>query len=251
MPHQPYQQTIPGSDTAILFVHGIVGTPDQFQPLLPLVPERWSVDNLLLPGHGGSVQDFSRSSMAQWRAHVAAHIDMLASTHQRVVLVGHSMGTLFCIDEACRRPKQITGLFLLASPLRIGLKPSAIRQSLQVAFNVPGKTEAAQAAFRACSIKATPKLWQYLGWLPRYLELFQASRQGRQQISQIAVPTIAVQSAQDELVSQRSCRHLTGLDHVSLHLLPHSRHFYYHEDDLPMLQQYFREFCAQFTSTNR
>lgn len=250
MPHQPYRRIVPDSDTAVVFVHGIVGTPDQFQPLLPLVPEHWSVDNLLLPGHGGSVQDFSRSSMAAWRAHVAAHIDDLAVTHQHILLVGHSMGTLFCIGEAIKRPTQIAGLFLLAAPLRIGLKPSAIRQSLQVAFNIPRKTEAAQAAFRACSIAATPKLWQYLGWVPRYLELFQASRQGRQQISQVAVPTVAVQSQQDEMVSLRSCRHWKGLDRVTVHLLPRSRHFFYHSDDLPVLQQYFRNFCAQFSSTN-
>ena len=68
MPHQPYFRIIDGADTAILFVHGIVGTPDQFSALLPLVPQEWSCVNLLLPGHGGSVSDFSHTSMA--RLHV-------------------------------------------------------------------------------------------------------------------------------------------------------------------------------------
>ena len=49
MPHQPYFRIIDGADTAILFVHGIVGTPDQFSALLPLVPQEWSCVNLLLP----------------------------------------------------------------------------------------------------------------------------------------------------------------------------------------------------------
>ena len=71
MPHSPTFRSIPGSDTAILFIHGIVGTPDHFLDLLPLVPSDWSYANILLPGHGGSVGDFSRSSMALWRRAVA------------------------------------------------------------------------------------------------------------------------------------------------------------------------------------
>ena len=67
MPHQPTSRTVDGSSTAILFVHGIVGTPDHFLDLLPLIPDSWSYVNILLPGHGGSVGDFSRSSMALWR----------------------------------------------------------------------------------------------------------------------------------------------------------------------------------------
>lgn len=248
MSHRPYCRIVPDSDTAVVFIHGIVGTPDQFSPLLPLVPDSWSVDNLLLPGHGGSVTDFSRSSMVQWRAHAAAHIDMLAATHRRIILVGHSMGTLFCIDEATKHPGQVAGLFLLAAPLRIFMKPSAAMQSLQVAFRIPGRSAASQAAFHACSVSTTPKLWQYLGWIPRYLELFQASRQGRQQIKQVTVPTVAVQSARDELVSRRSCRCLEENSRIALHLLPHSRHFYYTPEDLPLLQQLFRDFCQQFTT---
>lgn len=243
MSHRPYCRIVPGSDTAVVFIHGIVGSPDQFSPLLPLVPNSWSVDNLLLPGHGGSVADFSHSSMAQWRAHVSAHIDALAGTHRRILLVGHSMGTLFCIDEAIKRPEQTAGLFLLASPLRIFMKPSAARQSLQVAFRIPGRTPAAQAAFHACSINTTPKLWQYLGWIPRYLELFGAAAQGRTQIGQLTVPTVAVQSQQDELVSQRARRCLEENSCISLQLLPNSRHFYYAPEDLPLLQQLFRDFC--------
>ncbi len=244
MAHQPVTRIVPDSDTAVVFVHGIVGTPDQFSDLLPLVPAHWSVDNLLLPGHGGSVADFSRSSMAQWRSHVAARIEMLTATHRRILLVGHSMGTLFCIDEALRRP-QVQGLFLMASPLRIGLHQSAATQALQVALGIEGRTEAQQAAKQACSIQPSRKLWQYLGWIPRYLELFQASKLGRQQITQVRVPCVAVQSRRDEMVSFRSCRYLET-PHITLHVLPNSRHFYYPPEDLAALQQYFGEFCGQY-----
>ena len=50
---------------------------------------------------------------------IADQIDALAATHSRVLLVGHSMGTLFCIDEVLRCSDQIAGLFLLVSPTRM------------------------------------------------------------------------------------------------------------------------------------
>ena len=56
MPHQPCTRLLSGGETAVLFVHGILGTPDHFSPFLSLVPPEYSVINLLLEGHGGSVR---------------------------------------------------------------------------------------------------------------------------------------------------------------------------------------------------
>lgn len=244
MPHSPTFRNIPGSDTAILFIHGIVGTPDHFLDLLPLVPSDWSYANILLPGHGGSVGDFSRSSMALWRRAVAEQVDRLAAEHRRIILVGHSMGTLFCMDESLRRSDKAAGLFLLAPPLYPMLTPSAACQSLQVAFGLKGRHPAAQSAYRACSVAATPYLWQYIGWIPRYLELFQAAKQGRAQVRELSVPTVCVHSQHDEMVSRRTYQYLRQLPHVTLHLLPSSRHFYYPAEDLATLQDLFSAFLA-------
>ena len=94
---------------AILFVHGILGTPRHFAPFLPYVPASWSVCNLLLEGHGGSVRDFSHAAMAQWKQQVHAALDALLAEHDRVLITAHSMGTLFAIQEALQRP--VTELF--------------------------------------------------------------------------------------------------------------------------------------------
>ena len=66
MAHQEYIRIVPGSKYAVLMLHGILGTPDHFRELLPLVPENWSVHALLLDGHGGAVEDFSHTSMEKW-----------------------------------------------------------------------------------------------------------------------------------------------------------------------------------------
>ena len=50
MPHREYIRLVPGADTAVLFLHGIAGTPRHFDarlPLVHLVPENWSVYTVL------------------------------------------------------------------------------------------------------------------------------------------------------------------------------------------------------------
>ena len=248
MPHQPFQCIVPGSDTAVLFVHGIIGTPDQFFSLLPLVPKEWSVVSLLLPGHGGEVLDFAHSSMQFWQDHVRSAVSTLSLTHSRILLVGHSMGTLLAINEALRRPNQIAGLFLMAAPLVIGPKCEAVPDGLRVIFDRTVGHPGAESSQRACSIHITPKLWQYLGWLPRYRELFHESFACRSRIRRIEISVTAVQSHRDELVSRRSCRYLEGLPCVDLHVLPNSRHFDYSAEDFAALKHYFEAFCADFLS---
>ncbi len=244
MAHHPIHRITKNGDTAVLFVHGILGSPDHFRDLLPLLPSHWSCVNLLLPGHGGSVRDFSRATMQEWRSYVTQQIDALTATHKRILLVGHSMGTLFCIDEALRHNDQVAGLFLLATPLYPQLTFSATLQSLQVAFGIKAHTPALQAAYDSCSITHTAKLWQYVGWLPRFAELFQAARQGRAQIKELSVPTVSVHSRNDELVSRRALHYVADLPHVTTHVLPAAGHFYYPPEDQAALKVAFQSFIA-------
>ena len=77
--------------TAVLFVHGIQGSPGQFQFLIEALPAGVEVRNLLLPGHGGSARDFRSSDRAAWLAAVGGEAKRLLEQGRRVVYVGHSM----------------------------------------------------------------------------------------------------------------------------------------------------------------
>ena len=37
MEHREYRRIVSGADTAVMFLHGIVGTPNHFRDLIPLV----------------------------------------------------------------------------------------------------------------------------------------------------------------------------------------------------------------------
>lgn len=249
MLHEEYIRLIPGAKTAVLFLHGIVGTPNHFRDLLPLVqsvPEEWSVYNLLLPGHGGSVKDFGKSSMKQWKEKVWKVFENLAEKHERVIIVGHSMGTLFAMQLAREYPEKIPFLFLIAAPMRPGLRLFGIVNVLRLAFGQIREDKPLEVATRmVCGVDANPWLWQYIPWIPRFFELFHEIYITEKQMGGLAVPCVAYQSRKDELVTNFSRGVLVKSGVVEVHELLNSTHFYYDPDDTLEVCAAFRSMCSE------
>ena len=227
MAHTEYRRLVPGAETAVLFIHGIVGTPDHFRLLIPLeqaVPEDWSVCNLLLPGHGGTAEDFAASSRQAWKSHVWNVFQELAKDHERVILVGHSMGTLFALRLAVEFPEKIGFLFLLGVPLRPHLRIQMAADSLRMVFGIlPGD----HVLWKAGGVTLTRKLWKYLGWVPRFLDLFREISETEKLLSQLKAPCVAWQSKNDELVSNRTRKVLMRQPAIQVRNLPGSTHYSY------------------------
>ena len=117
MNHEPYFREGPGK-TAVLLIHGIAGSPGHFRDLVPIIPQTFAVSNILLDGHNGTVRDFSSSSMEKWKTQFRNTLQNLCERYENVVIVAHSMGTLFAIQAAIERPEKIPHLFLLNVPTR-------------------------------------------------------------------------------------------------------------------------------------
>jgi len=246
MAHREFRRELPGSTSVVLFIHGIQGSPDQFEFLYDSVPAHWSIVNILLDGHGGSVKDFSRTSMKKWKAQVQEVTDNLAARYDEILIVGHSMGTFFAMDSARRLPEKVKGLFMLATPLVISVKPRAGINSMRVVLtSPPDRSPVIVAARKAYSIEQDKRLWRYLGWIPRYLELFRESKRQRMLIAELKTPCRVFQSANDELVSLRSCRYIERNPDIVLTKLPGSGHFYYPPLAEEMLAQELEKMCAQ------
>ncbi len=166
---------IQNADTAALFIHGILGTPNHFRSLIPFVPSNWSIHNILLKGHGGSVKDFSDASMSKWKQQVHEALKFLMESHNKVIIVAHSMGTLFAIQEAVET--QIAALFLLNTPLKIRITPRLFKTAWKVfSGNIKPDDEWMLAAQSVYGIGRDMNILHYFGWIPRYLELFSEIR---------------------------------------------------------------------------
>ena len=247
MDHQEYRRIVPGAEMAVLMIHGIVGTPHHFDNLFPLIPENWSVVNLLLAGHGHGAAEFGAASMDQWKAQVSRELDELLAGHEKVMIVGHSMGTLFAIQSAIDCPERVVGLFLQAVPLRPYVHPKMTLASARLLFDVGVEEDPlAQALERDSSVDVDWRLWEYIGWPVRFVELLAECERIRRELPRLRVPTVAIQSLQDELVSDLSIWDLGKNPHVRVIPMENAGHFGYEGEEEQRMLQCFREMIAPY-----
>lgn len=241
MQHEQYKRISGNGGKAILFIHGIVGTPRHFDRFVALVPEHISVYNVLLDGHGKSVRDFGKTSMKTWEAQITAIVEELAATHKEIYIVGHSMGTLLAIEQALKNEK-VTKLFLLAVPLRVMPKGKMwinIR-NLRLDKIAPDDLDGL-ALQQACGVEMERSAWRYVCWIPRYMELFAKIRRTRKVIGQLQTPCQAYQSRNDEMVLRRSVKCLQKNPQIRVEELQNSGHYRYAEEDWAHLSAAFEK----------
>lgn len=238
--HEPFKRIVPGAENAVLFIHGIVSTPRFFDDYAAIVPADWSVHSLLLPGHGGTVKDFGCHCAKEWEAHVRGCLDELRSTHKRVYIVGHSLGTLLAIREAVRDDSRIAGMLLLCVPLRIWAKPSAL---IHNALKGVGLAENNAALRTYYGTEQDWRIWRYIRWIPRYLELFAESAAACREVPRMTVPTIAYMAKKDELVSLRGVQEMSGNPAIEVRYLPESHHHEFAPADKETIMTGLREMC--------
>lgn len=81
------------SDKAVLLVHGLGDSPYSFSDLATSLHKRgFTVQTLLLPGHGSDPKDLMLPSYSDWQYMVDHYANMLKATHEQVWLGGFSTG---------------------------------------------------------------------------------------------------------------------------------------------------------------
>jgi len=226
------------SKTAVLMIHGILGTPRHFDCLISAFPQEWSIYNILLDGHGGTVEEFSNTSMKKWERQVDEQICELCKLYDDLIILAHSMGTLLSMSSYLKKPKKIKAMILLDVPLKMHIMPKAVLNSMKVILDIVDPDNFEETSTKnACSISTTKMVWKYLGWIPRYLELFELSDRIGRNIYKITVPCFVFQSRYDELVSLGSLSCLKRNPAIKIKMLWNSGHFAYKEQDIKILRK--------------
>jgi len=98
----------PGKDPAIVLIHGLPGTAQDFDDVAPLLRDRHTIA-FDRPGFG-----YSSGGFHPFDEQLTMLDELLASMHvQRPVLVGHSYGGTLALAYAERRPRNVRGLVLV------------------------------------------------------------------------------------------------------------------------------------------
>jgi carboxylesterase len=247
--HLEYCYKAQHSDTVIVFIHGILGSPSQFAFLLGKLNSAFSVENLLLPGHGGTIKEFAASNMAKWQHYVDERVRRLQYEYQNIIFVAHSMGCLLSVQAALSYPEKIRGLFLMAMPLVIRIQSPFVGNKMIAAFQKNASEEIAAAVKENNGVQAHGAL-SYMTALPRFMELYFKGIKTRKLVGQLSLPMLVINSEYDETVSVKSLRYVDQMPNVSILIAQNSGHFYYPKETKALLSDALLHFINQFLKTS-
>ena len=217
------------SDVGMLFVHGIQGSPSQFDFLINRLPDSVTVCNVLLPGHGTTIREFRNSSSSQWLPAVRDVAQKMKSQCERLYFVGHSMGCLLGLLIENELPGVFSGMLLLCCPFRIRLTYRYLRNNLLASRPAkPTDDPFVQAAREANSVTAASPA-QYVTCAHPYLELLRLMREVRKDCALPPCKITFVFSEKDEIVSPRSVRLARERFGVEPEIMPGCGHNWFSE----------------------
>ncbi|MHA1910768.1 MAG: alpha/beta hydrolase [Candidatus Kariarchaeaceae archaeon] len=115
-------EMLPKRTKGVLFIHGFTSTPQVFIPYAKMfLNHGYSVHACRLAGHGTSPAHLASTNAADWYVSAREAYRILQEEVDDVIIVAHSLGTLFAVILSSIFP--IDSLVLLSSPIKVRQKP--------------------------------------------------------------------------------------------------------------------------------
>src|SRR3954454_11855825 len=187
------------SRTGILCLHGFTGSPRTMQPVsVALDLAGFDISVPCLPGHGTVVEDMLDTRWSDWSNTAEAAYAAVASTHDRVVVVGLSMGGTLAAWLASRHP-QIDGVVFF-NPMVLPVDP--LVQDIVRDMLAAGEVHAPRAGTGGSDIAdpdADERAYDETPLAP-VLSLFEAVDALQSELPKIVCPVLIMTSVQDHVV---------------------------------------------------
>lgn len=101
--------------TAILFLHGLTGTPGEVLPLARVLSAHNHVLVPWLPGHGETAEALRKTTWHDWARTSEEAFDRLARRYKSVYVAGLSMGACLALHLGQERP--VAGIVSMSAPI--------------------------------------------------------------------------------------------------------------------------------------
>lgn len=242
----------PGTDdragTAVVLIHGFTGNPKATRPLAEALNQAgFSVDAIRLPGHGTTPREMGTTRWSDWRTAVTHAVDRGLRDHDRVILLGHSMGATLTLDLAGHRDDLAAAVLinpLIAPPPNPLAKvapylqyviPMVTRSMAGMPTDDIARPDVTEDAYAKVSTKATQSL----------LDALEGVRAG---LGNVTVPVLLVSSRVDHTVQPVNGDILMaelGSDQVQRVILERSWHVPQLDWDRDEVEEAVRTFVIQ------
>ena len=238
--HVPTFRENDNADTAIIFVHGLMGSPTQFDDLAQAVYDiGCTFSCTLLLGHGRGIAEFAKFGAANWQNHLQQEIDKIKNRYDRIFLVGHSMGGLLSLHASLKKENKISGVFLLATPLKVYLfSPTALLRKVRL-LTYPKSNPVKAAYMKSNSIELSKHLI-FLRAIKTMREFYKLMKQVKKRLPDVAVPVYIFHSKADETASYKSAEMfyegLCNTQRFSFSL-DKSWHTFYYKDEREIIKR--------------
>lgn len=220
-----------GKGPVIILLHGLASSSANWEPLIPLLKEKYHCISIDLVGFGDSPKP-------QWyQYNIDDHIRCIRRTiaslglSEPFILVGHSMGSLLATRYARVLPKHVSRLVLLSPPVygpldHISSRVARSRTAMYLRaykFLRSNKRVTPENMVRLSRIVPPLRtlILNHATWLPiiRSLEHCIEQQTIIQDIAQVQAPVDIFYGTLDEVVVPYNVRQLASLRDVHLHAL--------------------------------
>jgi carboxylesterase len=235
-----------GGPVGVLVLHGFTGSPASIRPWAEdLAADGLTVRAPLLPGHGGTWQDLSRTGWLDWYAEAERAFAELSSVCEQVFVAGISMGGCLAFrlaqtQGANTRGGKLSGLVVvnpsLAGDTKLIILAPALKyvvKSLSSSggdIKKPGVEEKAVKRTPVASVATLPRMW----------------RTTAAQLGEVTQPLLVFRSTVDHVVGPASMRVLmAALPGAQVRPLANSYHVATLDNDAPEIFDGTRSFIRQ------
>ena len=189
--------------TLVLFIHGIQGSPSQFDWLIDLLKPDTDFINVLLKGHGSTAADFRSCGRKEWEQQLQGLAHHAAALYQHIIVVGHSMGCLLALKTFRSPPACTVSLILWNAPFAIRPTLRYVRSGFLALSRRPSANPHVRASQQANSLLSRNPL-AYLFSIRPYWDLLRLIHDERKSALPCPCPVEAFFCDEDEIVSPRS-----------------------------------------------
>ena len=204
--HIPTYKKCNDTDRAVVFIHGFMGSPNQFTDLADAVYNNGcSCMSILLPGHGVGMNGFVKFGVADWERHVQNEIDIIKHEYKEIFLVGHSMGGLLALNASLIKENNIAGVVLISTPLKVNLlNLKSLWQKIRL-LTFSNNNEIKSVYIKSNGIGKL-KIFTYPSIISPFINFYKLIKKTKKHLSQVFVPVLIFQSKNDETASYKSAK---------------------------------------------